>query len=178
MKSRGSASHLLQVINDILDLSKIEAEHLTLEELDFSPAGVVGEAIGILEGAAREKGLQLEVELEHGLPESVRGDAFRLRQILLNFVGNAIKFSDKGTIRVSAKLFTRDSVGVMLRFEVSDQGIGISPEQQERLFHPFSQGDNTMTRKYGGTGLGAHHSLRKRIAQLMGGEVGVERPPG
>jgi two-component system sensor histidine kinase/response regulator len=174
-KSRGSASHLLQVINDILDLSKIEAERLTLEELDFSPSVVVGEAIEILDGSAREKGLSLEVALEDGLPGSVCGDAFRLRQILLNFIGNAIKFSEKGSIRVSARVSARDTACVMLRFDVSDQGIGISADQQGRLFHPFSQGDGSMTRKYGGTGLGL--IISKRIAQLMGGEVGVESRP-
>ncbi len=170
-KSKGSANHLLDVITDILDISRIEAERLTLEEKNFSLAETVGDALQMLEAAARAKGLSLSREIDPTLPELLCGDAMRLKQILINFVGNAIKFSERGQIIVRTNPVEEDSHSVLLRIEVTDQGIGISPEAQARLFHAFTQADGSMNRKYGGTGLGL--AISKRIAVLMGGDAGV-----
>ncbi len=175
-KSQRAASHLLSVINDILDLSKIEADRLTLEEENFSPAQAIEEAIQMQIGAAQAKGLRLSREILSPLPETASGDVTRFKQILLNFIGNAIKFSDRGDITVRAEVIADDHPGTLIRIEVSDQGIGISAEQQDRLFHPFTQADDTTTRRYGGTGLGL--IISKRIAALMGGEVGASSQPG
>jgi PAS domain S-box-containing protein len=170
-KSKGSAKHLLDVIGDILDISHLEAEKMTLEEKNFSLTQVVEDALQMQGEAAQAKGLHLSPEISPTLPDLLFGDPTRLRQILINFVGNAIKFSDHGQITVSARVVEEDKLGVLLRIEVTDQGIGISPEQQARLFHAFAQADGTMNRKYGGTGLGL--SIAKRIALLMGGDAGV-----
>jgi PAS domain S-box-containing protein len=175
-KSLAGAQHLLAVINNILDISRIEADRMTLEERDFSLAQVVDDALGMHWEQAQAKGLRLSCELARDLPGQYCGDALRLRQILINFVNNAIKFSDDGEIRVSGRLMGQDSHGVLLRLEVADQGIGISPEQQGRLFRAFTQGDDSMTRKYGGTGLGL--IISRRIARLMGGDVGVVSSAG
>jgi CheY-like chemotaxis protein len=121
--------------------------------------------------AAQAKGLQLSTVIPPALPDMLCGDPTRLRQILINFVGNAIKFSDHGQITVNARAVEEDRLGVLLRIDVTDQGIGISPAQQARLFHAFTQADGTMNRKYGGTGLGL--SIAKRIALLMGGDAAV-----
>ena len=170
-KSLASAEHLTDIINDILDLSKIEAERLDLVQSDFALAELIETSVAMQETVAREKGLELSCRIDPTLPRRVSGDALRLRQILLNFISNAIKFSERGHISVQASAVERDSSGVLLRIEVSDQGIGISPEQQARLFHPFTQVDDTSTRRYGGTGLGL--VISRRIAQLMGGDAGV-----
>jgi len=170
-KSRDSAQHLLAVINDILDISNIEAERLTLEEKNFSLARVFDDTLQMLGEAAQAKGLCLGRGITPALPDLLCGDATRLRQILINFVGNAIKFSTNGQITITAGVLEEDSLSVLLRMEVTDQGIGISPEQQDRLFHAFTQADGSTTRKYGGTGLGL--VISKRIAQLMGGDAGV-----
>ncbi|MBK9020255.1 MAG: PAS domain S-box protein [Sulfuritalea sp.] len=175
-KSMDASNHLLGVINDILDLSRIEAERLTLEEKDFSLADVIDEALRMQDDAARNKGLKLGRELDANLPERVCGDAMRLRQILLNYLGNAVKFSDSGDIVVRAHVVESDSRGLLLRVEVRDEGIGISEEQQSRLFHAFTQADDSMTRKYGGTGLGL--IISQRIARLMGGDTGVTSREG
>ncbi len=169
--SQGAAKHLLDVINDILDVAKIEADRLVLEEKDFSLAEAITETMHMEDASAQAKGLRLSWHIDPALPEQLRGDAFRLRQILLNFTGNAIKFSEYGEITVRASLAEEDSHSVLLKIEVTDQGIGISPEQQTRLFHAFTQADGSMTRRYGGTGLGL--VISKRIARLMGGDVGV-----
>ena len=173
-KSMISARHLLTVINDILDIldiSRIEADRLILEQKNFSLAQAFDESLGMLEASAQAKGLSLCREISPALPDLLCGDATRLRQILINFVGNAIKFSPQGMITVRARALEEDSLSVLLRIEVADQGIGISPEQQAALFHAFSQADGSMTRKYGGTGLGL--IIAKRIALLMGGDAGV-----
>ncbi len=175
-KSKGSAQHLLAVINDILDISKIEADRLTLEEKNFSLAEAIDDALHIQEAPAQAKGLHVSREIFPDLPGQLCGDAVRLKQILINFIGNAIKFSDHGQITVRAHALEEDSLSVLLRIEVSDQGIGISPEQQARLFKAFTQADDSMTRKYGGTGLGL--IISKRIALLMGGDVGVTSEEG
>ncbi|MBS1210647.1 MAG: hypothetical protein H6R19_3045 [Proteobacteria bacterium] len=170
-KSLQASRHLLAIINDILDLAKIEAGRMTLDEVDFSPDQIIDEVLCLEDEAARAKGLQLSHEAMPALPALLHGDALRLKQILLNYVGNAIKFSEHG--RVSVRASTREEEGgrVLLRVEVSDQGIGISAAQQSRLFHAFTQVDESNTRKYGGTGLGL--IISRRLANLMGGDVGV-----
>jgi signal transduction histidine kinase len=170
-KSKGAAQHLLDVINDILDISKIEADRLPIEDKPFSLRQAIDETMEMQNSLAQLKGLTLSCEIASAVPDLLLGDAFRLRQILINFVGNAIKFSERGQIIVRAVIAEQDSDSVLLKIEVEDQGIGISPETQERLFHAFSQADGTNTRKYGGTGLGL--VISKRIALLMGGDVGV-----
>ena len=175
-KSLGAAQHLLGVINDVLDISRIEADRLVLDEANFSLAEVIAEVCGMQEEAARSKGLTLSQEIADGLPDQFFGDAQRLRQIVLNFVGNAVKFSDQGQVRVRASAMEQDSRSVQLRIEVVDQGIGLSAEHQARLFEAFTQADDSMTRKYGGTGLGL--SISRRIARLMGGDVGVSSEEG
>ena len=175
-KSLGAAEHLTDIINDILDLSKIEAERLDLEQSDFALAELIESSVAMQEVAARAKGLALSCVVDPTLPHKVNGDALRLRQILLNFVSNAIKFSERGRVAVQASAVERDASGMLLRIEVSDQGIGISPEQQARLFQAFTQVDESSTRRYGGTGLGL--VISRRIAQLMGGDAGVSSEPG
>ena len=175
-KSQNSAKHLMAVLNDILDISQIESERLTLEEKNFSLPQAIDEVLQMQEAPALAKGLQLSSEIDAALPELLCGDAMRVRQILLNFTGNAIKFSARGAITVRASLAEEDSQSVLLKIEVSDQGIGISAEQQARLFHAFTQADGSKNRKYGGNGLGL--IISKRIALLMGGDAGVVSEEG
>jgi PAS domain S-box-containing protein len=170
-KSAQASRHLLAVINDILDISKIEAGRLTLVQENFSLSQVLDDVMHIEEEPARAKGLRLIREIAPTLPDLLCGDALRLRQMLLNFVSNAVKFSERGRIVVRACAAEEDSQGVLLRIEVSDEGIGLDPEQQARLFRAFTQADDSTTRKYGGTGLGL--AISKSIATLMGGDVGV-----
>ncbi|KAB2924947.1 MAG: response regulator [Dechloromonas sp.] len=175
-KISGSARHLLNVINDILDLSKIEAGRLTVEESEFSPRDVVDQVIAMLDQPARDKGLRLRCTIAAEVPARLSGDPVRLGQILLNFVGNAIKFSRQGEIAVRVGIHEAQESYVVLRMEVEDQGIGISSEQQARLFTAFVQADGSTTRKYGGTGLGL--VINRHLARLMGGDVGVDSQPG
>jgi PAS domain S-box-containing protein len=175
-KIGNSAHHLLNVINDILDLSKIEAGRLTIEASEFSPREVVAQIVAMLEQPALDKGLRLICHIDPQVPECLAGDPVRLGQILLNFVGNAVKFSERGEIAVRVNLAADEGEHVMLRMEVEDQGIGISAEQQERLFTAFVQADGSTTRKFGGTGLGL--VINRHLARLMGGDVGVDSRPG
>ncbi len=175
-KSMGASKHLLAIINDILDISRIESERLTLGEKNFSLAQMFDETLHMQEQQALAKGLRLSLDIAPGLPDVLCGDVLRLKQILINFIGNAIKFSERGLITVHAHAVEEDSLGLLLRIEVSDQGIGINPEQQARLFHAFTQADDSSTRKYGGTGLGL--IISKRLAKLMGGDVGVVSEAG
>jgi len=175
-KIGSSAQHLLNVINDILDLSKIEAGRLTLDHNDFSPRDLVAQVIAMLDERATDKGLELASEICPEVPGRLRGDPLRLQQALVNFVGNAIKFSERGRILVRLSVAEDASDAVLLHLAVSDQGIGISPEQQSRLFNAFAQGDQSMTRKYGGTGLGL--AINRHLAHMMGGNVGVSSEPG
>ena len=175
-KAIKASQHLLALISDILDISRIEADRMTIEESDFSLPELVGDVMRMQEEAARQKGLELSQESDTNLPQSVCGDSLRLRQILLNFVGNAIKFSDHGRIQIRTRLVEEDRHSILLRLDVCDQGIGLSPEQMTRLFTPFTQIDGSLTRKYGGSGLGL--VISRRIARLMGGEVGVESEQG
>ena len=175
-KSKFAAQRMVNVVGDILDFSKIEAERLPLEEKNFSVSQLIDDAIAMENVVAEAKGLNLTREIPATFPDQWSGDAFRLRQILLNFLGNACKFSDQGTITVRVRAAEQDGQSVLARIEVEDQGIGISPDQQALLFRPFTQVDGSMTRKYGGSGLGL--VISKRLANLMGGDVGVVSQEG
>ncbi len=169
---RHSAEALLTVINDILDISKIEAGKLTLERLPFDPRAVAEEVTGLLAPRAVTKGLLLKYDPMGDLPRVVRGDPGRLRQVLLNLIGNAVKFTEAGEVKVSTELTESSGETVLLRFAVRDTGIGISPENREMLFQNFVQGDSSTTRKYGGTGLGL--AISKQLVEMMGGVIEVE----
>ena len=172
-----SAHRLLAIINDILDIAKIEAERLTLEQIEFRLAGVLEDLDAMVRASAESKGLGLVFETEQALSRlPLLGDPLRLGQVLLNLVGNAIKFTDLGQVRVRSRLARREADRVWLGFEVIDSGIGIRAEDQGRLFSAFEQADNSMTRKYGGSGLGL--VISKRLVALMGGEIGLESAPG
>ena len=174
--ARGSAEALLTVISDILDFSKIVAGKLTFERVDFDPADVVRGVWRLLEGGAKRKGLEFVCGIPEPFPDRVRGDPMRLRQVLMNLVGNAIKFTEKGHVdlRVAAEAESESSVS--LRFGVTDTGIGISEEKQRRIFEPFAQADGATASKYGGTGLGL--SISTQLVASMGGELRVESAPG
>jgi signal transduction histidine kinase/ActR/RegA family two-component response regulator len=176
-KSKSSAQHLLHVINDILDISKIEADRLTLEITQFQLSEVLENILNLLGHKAQDKQIKLLADLDPELQRmAFLGDPLRLGQILINLTGNALKFTDHGSITVCARLLEDHPEGIMLRIEVADTGIGIAAEQQQRLFTAFEQADGSMTRKYGGTGLGL--AITKRLVQLMGGEIGVDSTPG
>jgi CheY-like chemotaxis protein len=172
-----ASHHLLNVINDILDISKIEAERLTLEQTNFNLGVVLENLMSLISQRISEKGLKLRV---HVAPEIATqpflGDSLRLGQILLNLVGNAIKFTEHGAISVRAQLVEDNLNDVLLRFEVMDTGIGISDENRKRLFTAFEQADGSITRKYGGTGLGL--AISKRLVEMMSGEIGVTSETG
>jgi len=175
--AKTSASRLLGVLNDILDLSRIEADRLVLEEVPLTLAQSIDNVIGMLEHQAQEKGLQLHSELPENIAHRLlQGDPLRLGQVLINLVGNAIKFTDHGSVSLRVQSLAETDDTLQLRFEVADTGIGIENSAQARLFNAFEQADNTMTRKYGGTGLGL--AISKRLVELMGGEIGVESTPG
>jgi two-component system, sensor histidine kinase and response regulator len=170
-----SGENLLQLINDILDLSKMDAGKLELEQMDFELRDVVETAVEALALRAEHKRVELGVVVMPGTPEVLRGDAGRLGQVLLNFLSNALKFTEQGSVLVTAQ--AAQALGPQgVRLAVSDTGIGISAEAQARLFQPFSQADSSTTRKYGGTGLGL--SISRRLIELMGGRIGVTSVPG
>ncbi|HET9386206.1 MAG TPA: response regulator [Gemmatimonadales bacterium] len=171
---RSSSEALLMILNDILDYSKIEAEHLELESIPFDVAKVVHATASLLAVRAREKHLELLADVAPEVPRTVRGDPTRLRQVLMNLIGNAIKFTDAGEVVVSVRSEQSDGTA-RLRFGVRDTGIGIAPEQVGAIFKEFTQADSTMTRRYGGTGLGL--AISKRLVQLMGGELAVASEP-
>jgi PAS domain S-box-containing protein len=171
-----SADALLTLINDILDLSRIEAGKLRLDHLHFSLAATVEESSSIFALQARTKGLDFATAIAGDLPDMVIGDAGRVRQVLTNLIGNAVKFTDSGRIDVEAQPVRATANGILVRFTVRDTGIGIAPEQQSRLFESFTQGDGSSTRKYGGTGLGL--SISKQLVELMGGQLGLESRVG
>ncbi|KAF0094362.1 MAG: integral membrane sensor hybrid histidine kinase [Puniceicoccaceae bacterium 5H] len=174
---RNSSEALLAVINDILDFSKVEAGKLELEKGDFDPGEVVEDTIELLAPSAFSKGVQIASLIAADAPDRVRGDAGRLRQVLLNLIGNAVKFTTEGQILVRLETVHPEHDGhTQLRFEVRDTGIGIEPEVQERLFQPFSQADSSTTRRFGGTGLGL--AISRQIIGLMDGDIGVESSPG
>ncbi|MBW7903321.1 MAG: response regulator [Rhodocyclaceae bacterium] len=170
--------HLLALINDILDLSKIEAGHLTLEAAEFDLMQVIENVASLVAERAQARGLELLIDVEPALAASPHliGDATRLRQVLLNYAGNAVKFTESGSVTLRVRAVEEGADDLLLRFEVADTGIGISREGRERLFRAFEQVDPSITRRYGGTGLGL--SINRRLAELMGGEVGVDSEPG
>lgn len=173
--ARRSADSLLQIINDILDFSRIEAGKLVLEEVEFELRAEIEDCLDLLSEKAAKSGLGLWCEADPALPQLVLGDPGRLRQVLINLVGNALKFTHKGDVTLRVSMVAGENP-VRARFEVVDTGIGISAEQQARLFRPFIQADGTTTRKYGGTGLGL--SIARELVRLMGGEMGVMSDPG
>ncbi len=174
-KIDAASQHLLSIINDVLDLSKIEASRLHIEHTDFHLSGVLDAVCSIIAESARAKALSVQIDTD-AVPLWLHGDPTRLRQALLNYAGNAVKFTEAGSIAVRAKVLEDQADSLLLRFEVQDSGIGLTPEQIGSLFHAFEQADASTTRKYGGTGLGL--VITARLAELMGGEVGVESQPG
>ena len=173
---RACADSLLAIINDILDFSKIEAGKLNFEILDMDLVETVEGAVELLSDKANAKKIELVTCIPDEITAELRGDPGRLRQILVNLAGNAVKFTDTGEVDVRVEKVEETSERVKLRFSVRDTGIGVSAKQQERLFQSFSQADSSTSRKYGGTGLGL--SISKRLAELMGGEIGVKSEPG
>lgn len=173
---RRSADTLLTLVNDILDFSKIEAGKVTFEAIDFDLEQVVDDIERTLSFNVRSKGLRLARSLAKDLPRSINGDPTRVRQVLLNLVGNAIKFTREGHVVIEISLVSRSQSGVVLKFAVVDSGIGISPEGLKRMFQTFSQVDSSTTRKFGGTGLGL--SISKHLVEMMKGEIGVESEEG
>ena len=170
-----AGQHLLQIINDVLDLSKIEAGKLTLEERDFALDTLLSAACDMVGERAQNKGLELVVDTDH-LPRRLRGDPTRLSQMILNLLSNAVKFTESGWVRLKGDLLDDREGRVQVRFAVQDTGPGISADRQAELFNAFEQGDNTTTRRFGGTGLGL--SLTRNLAAAMGGAVGVTSAPG
>ena len=173
---QGAGRALLGVINDILDFSKIEAGELELEEVDFEVRRVFEQAWAILAESAHDKGIELSVEVEDGVPARLVGDPTRLGQVLSNLLSNAIKFTSFGRVVVRAYVDARDDDEVLLAVEVSDTGIGIRRDQLERLFEPFRQADASTTRTFGGTGLGL--AISRQLVTAIGGDIGVRSEPG
>jgi PAS domain S-box-containing protein len=171
-----AAQHLLGIINGILDLSKIEAGRLQLEQVDFSPQELLTRVFGLLDERATAKGLHLQRRIADDVPAQLRGDVLRIEQALVNFIANAIKFSEHGEIRVGIERLPDVGDRICLRLTVEDQGIGLTPEEQSRLFAAFVQADVSTTRKYGGSGLGL--VINRHLAHLMDGDIGVDSQPG
>ena len=173
---RTSGEALLTVINEILDFSKVESGKLTLEDMDFEVQLLVDQSVDLVAEAARQKNLQLQALVHSEVPPVVVGDPGRMRQVLLNLVSNAVKFTESGSVSVFVRLISKEGNTARLRFEVTDSGIGFSPETGMRLFESFTQADSSTTRRYGGTGLGL--AISKRLVELMGGTIGCESRPG
>jgi two-component system, sensor histidine kinase and response regulator len=171
-----SGEILLNVINDILDFSKIEAGRMSLEVVPFNLQEVFEESLELHAQAARAKGLEVTCFVEENVPTELKGDPGRIRQILMNLIGNAIKFTEHGEISLRAQLVSEDPSAAVIRLSVHDTGIGISPDAQRRLFQPFTQADGSTTRRFGGTGLGL--TISKRLSEMMHGTISVESQPG
>ena len=164
--------HLLGIINSILDIAKIESGKLTLEHRDFALEELLDGVVNLVQERVREKALELRLERDPAVPASLRGDALRLKQVLLNLATNAVKFTERGQVAIGVQRLDGPSGLIWLRFQVEDTGIGLTDEQRERLFQPFEQADNSTTRRYGGTGLGL--AISRHLIALMGGRIGVE----
>ena len=175
-KVNEAASHLLSIINDILDISKIEAGKLVLEESDVELEQLLQEVCSLVADRAGAKGVELVLSVDQELRQVLRGDPTRLRQAVLNYMSNAVKFTQRGAIVLRARAITESAADVLVRVEVQDSGVGIAADNLARLFSAFEQADTSTTRSYGGTGLGL--AINRRIAELMGGEVGVDSTPG
>lgn len=173
---RASGVNLLYIINDILDFSKVEAGRLELEYLNFDLRELMDTIYDLFSNKASEKGLTLTSQLEESIPQIVCGDPVRIRQILTNLIGNAIKFTEQGKIQLLSTLVEQNEESCVLRFEVRDTGIGLSEEEKDGIFNAFSQADTTTTRKYGGTGLGL--TISRQLVELMDGEIGVHSEKG
>ena len=171
-----AAKSLLALLNDILDFSKIEAGRLDLSPISFSLRGCLSEAAGTLTVNAEQKGLRLLVNVSPEVPDVVVGDPTRLRQVLLNLLNNAIKFTDAGSIEARASVYDRQGAMLNLHFSVHDTGVGIPPEKINAIFEAFRQADGSIARKYGGTGLGL--TICSRLVRLMGGHIWAESEPG
>jgi len=169
---RRNGEHLLRLINDILDISKIEAGQMTAETVACSPSGLIVEVVSLMRVRAKEKNLDFEVEYQTPIPKTIKSDPMRLRQIIMNLVGNAIKFTAKGQVRVILRCDGVDADRPRLSIEIADTGIGLTREQLAKLFQPFVQADSSMTRRFGGSGLGL--AICHRLAELLGGEITVE----
>ncbi|HWG58052.1 MAG TPA: response regulator [Candidatus Acidoferrales bacterium] len=173
---RLSAESLLSIINDILDFSKIEAGKLEFESIPFDLRESLGETMRALSFRAHQKGLELVYEVQPDVPEGLMGDPSRLRQVIVNLVGNAIKFTERGEVLVSVEQESEDETSVCVRFTVSDTGVGIAAGKQEKIFEPFSQADGSMARRFGGTGLGL--AICRRLVDRMGGRIWVTSEAG
>ena len=171
-----NGTHLLGIINDLLDLSKIEAGKLEIENIRCSPVRIVSDVASLMSVQAEAKKLSLSVEYEGTIPDRIQSDPTRLRQILVNLVGNAIKFTNEGSVKIIVRLLTDFPAKPMIQFEVADTGIGIAPQEITKVFRAFSQADTSTTRRYGGTGLGL--AICKRLAEMFGGEITVTSIPG
>jgi signal transduction histidine kinase/CheY-like chemotaxis protein len=171
-----NSRHLLTIINDILDISKIEAGKMTTEHIECSPVQVTEDVVSLMQVRASEKNIDLDVEYDTPLPKAIRSDPVRLRQILMNLVGNAIKFTEDGSVRLRISFEKTGSAKPMLRIDVTDTGIGIPPEQMDKLFIAFNQADSSMARRFGGTGLGL--TISRRLAELLGGDLSIQSEPG
>ncbi len=172
---QGAGKLLLALVNDVLDFSKIDAGSLNLEEADFELDDVLDNLSSLMRSRVQEKKLRLEYVVAPDVPPSFRGDALRLSQVLINLVGNAIKFTAEGGVTLYVNCYRRPDGKAELSFRIQDTGIGMSPEQQASLFQPFTQADNSVTRKFGGTGLGL--VITKRLVEMMGGSIGIESTP-
>ena len=171
-----SARNLLTLINSLLDFSKIEAEMMELDITEFDPRALVDELMTLYGVASQKKNVRVLAEIEPGVAHRYMGDSYRIRQILLNLVGNGVKFTESGAVILRVKVFQQESGRDILRIEIQDSGPGISVDKLDRLFKPFSQVDSSSTRRYGGTGLGL--SICQKLVELMDGEIGVESSPG
>jgi CheY-like chemotaxis protein len=171
-----SAASLLSLLNEILDFSKIDAGRLELESIPFSPVECTREAIKTLAGTVQQRALEMQCSIASDVPESILGDPTRLRQILLNLIGNSVKFTERGSIRIEVVVAEREGPEVTLRFSVSDTGIGIGVDSQRFIFEAFRQADGSTTRKHGGTGLGL--AICSRLVDMMGGRIWVESEEG
>jgi PAS domain S-box-containing protein len=176
MKMQSSSEHLMGIINDVLDFSKVEAGKLDIEKADFELEGLLDHVDSLLTEKCTDKGLELVFDIAPDVPRFLVGDSLRLGQILINFANNAVKFTERGEVAVLARIQERGDQDVLLRFEVRDTGIGLTEEQMGRLFQSFQQADSSTTRKFGGTGLGL--AISRKLAGLMGGEVGVHSEVG
>ncbi|GAB4141386.1 MAG: hypothetical protein Kow0040_30070 [Thermogutta sp.] len=171
-----NGNYLLELINDILDLSKIEAGKLDVDRITCSPARILADVMSLMRVRAAAKNLPLVLQFDGKIPETIHSDPTRLRQILINLIGNAVKFTEVGEVRVVARLVREAEQPSLLQIDVIDTGIGMTEEQLSRLFQPFSQGDSSTTRKYGGTGLGL--TISKRLAEMLGGDITARSTPG